>query len=101
MRFLERLLEFVLGALLDMGKANYRKAILACSTLVLSTLISTQARGSTLYARVLSGGIGVDGTRFFSSSHHFVMSLDMVVMLCMMILIAFHTLKIAETSSVR
>ena len=101
MSVLERAVEYLLESLMWFGKANYNRVILGCSVLLLSALINTQAMGSTLYARILAGAVSVDGTGFFSLSNHLVMSMDMVVMLCMMMIIALQVLKITEPQSVR
>jgi hypothetical protein len=101
MRFFEQVTEYLLSALMGFGNQNYQRAIFACSMLLLSTLINAQAMGCTLYAWILLSAVGVDRIGFFRSSHHFVMSLDMVAMFCMMLVIALQTIKIAEPSPVR
>ena len=98
-KFLEGVYEIIFGSLMCFGQRNYHKALFACSTILFLTLINTQAfekvtRVGILLLYVCSAQV----SQWFSSSNHYVVSPEIIVLFSMLMLVTLHTFKLAKPS---
>jgi hypothetical protein len=79
------------------GVAGRNKALSACPILFHLYSKEIEDKSSFLFFSMLIGVLLIPVFSFISSSNHFIISLDIIYFFSLLILVLYHTFKIAQT----
>jgi hypothetical protein len=81
----------------SIGVAGRYKALSACPVLFLLYSKEIEAQSEFLFFSMLISVLLIPVFSFISSSNHFIISLDIIYFFSLLILVLYHTFKIAQT----